>query len=180
MNGIVVYGSSYGSTKKYAEVLSEHLNFDCYSYDSVDKNTLNNYELIVYGGGLYAGGVKGLKKTVKMIDNINDKNIIIFTVGLADPTDEKNIKSIRKALKNQVPEEVYDEKNIFHLRGGIDYKKLSFIHKTAMTFLYNKVKKIPENERDATEAGIVETFNKKIDFVDFESLKELESFVLSK
>ena len=74
----------------------------------------------------------------------------------------------------------YDEKNIFHFRGGIDYKKLSFLHKTIMTLLYKKVKKTPESERNASAVGIIETYNKQVDFVDLDSLKELEEYVLSK
>ena len=42
----------------------------------------------------YAGGVKGLKNTVKALKK--DVKIIIVTVGLADVYDQENIDNIRR------------------------------------------------------------------------------------
>ena len=142
MKGLVVFGSKYGTTREYAEALAKDLNFKCYSYDEVNDEIINSYDYIIYGGGLYAGAVLGLSKTIKKINNFKDKKIIIFTVGLANPQDKDNIRTIRNNIKKQIPEEVYSEEKIFHFRGGIDYGKLSFIHKTMMTLLYNKIKNI--------------------------------------
>ena len=126
-NNIIIYGSCYGTTKKYAEELSGRLDCEAVSYENV--NDINSYKTIIYMGGLYAGGVQGMKKTLKKLSDISDKNICIVTVGLADPTDEKNIEHIRKKLKTQVSEELYNKALVFHLRGGIDYSELNFLHK---------------------------------------------------
>ena len=45
---------------------------------------------------------------------------------------------------------MFDKTAIYHLRGGIDYQKLGFAHKTMMKLLYNKVKNIPD-EKKTTE-----------------------------
>ena len=55
MNGIIIYGSHYGTTKQYAEELSKRTNIQAISYENV--NEINNYNNIIYLGGLYAGGV---------------------------------------------------------------------------------------------------------------------------
>ena len=73
-------------------------------------------------------------------------------------------------IKAQVSEELYDKAQIFHLRGGIDYSKLSFLHKKMMGMLYKKLKNIPEEERDAETSGLIETYNKQVDFVDLDTL----------
>lgn len=65
MNQIIVYGSEYGTTKRYAEKLSQASGIDAIEYE--DVKTLQNYGRIIYLGGLYAGGVKGLKRTAKFI-----------------------------------------------------------------------------------------------------------------
>ena len=46
-------------------------------------------ETIIYVGGLYAGGVRGMAKTVKKISTVKCKRFVVITVGLADPDDEK-------------------------------------------------------------------------------------------
>ena len=56
MSNIIIYGSKYGTTKKYAEKLSRRTNIQAISFENVN--------------------------------DISNKEIILVTVGLADPTDE--------------------------------------------------------------------------------------------
>lgn len=49
---VVIYGSKYGTTEKYAKWISEELNCDLFSYKSIKKDNLLNYDTIIYGGGL--------------------------------------------------------------------------------------------------------------------------------
>ena len=142
MKTLIIYGSQYGTTKRYAERFAEMTGFPVISYE--DMNALTGYERVIYFGGLYAGGVKGLKNAVKRFSL--DTKLIIVTVGLAF---------------------------VFHLRGGIDYQKLSFKHKTMMTLLYNKIKNLPEDKKTAEDKALIETFNSKVDFVDFDSLNPI-------
>ncbi len=165
---IIIYGSCYGTTKKYAEELSGRLDCEAVSYENV--NDINSNKTIIYMGGLYAGGVLGMKKTLKKLSDISDKKVCIVTVGLADPTDEKNIEAIRMKMKTQVSEELYQKAKIFHLRGGIDYSELGFLHKKMMGMVYKKAVSVPEEERDAEISAMIETYNKQVDFVDFDSL----------
>ena len=79
-------------------------------------------ETIIYVGGLYAGGVRGMAKTAK---------------------------NIRKAALRQIPKPLADRTEFYHLRGGIDYEKLSFKHRMMMKMLYEQVKKQPVGEQDA-------------------------------
>ena len=170
-NIIIIYGSCYGTTKKYAEELSGRLDCEAVSYENVSD--INSYKTIIYMGGLYAGGVQGMKKTLKKLSDISDKNICIVTVGLADPTDKKNIEHIRKNIKTQVSEELYNKALVFHLRGGIDYSELSFLHKKMMGMVYKKAVSVPVEERDAEISAMIETYYKQVDFVDFDSLDSI-------
>ena len=112
MNQIIVYGSEYGTTKKYAEKLSELSGIAALRYE--DVKTLQNYRRIIYLGGLYAGGVKGLKPTVKRIPS--DVKLLLVTVGLADVTDPENIRNIRQSIAKQVPADLLQNTVLFHLR----------------------------------------------------------------
>ena len=136
-----------------------------------EVKALSNYDVVIHFGGLYAGGVKGLKTTIKALPE--NTRLIIVTVGLADVSDEENINNIRRAIRRQVPARLMDNTMIFHLRGGIDYKKLNFKHKTMMTLLYNKAKKLPEEKKNAEVKAMIETFNSTVDFVDYRALDQI-------
>ena len=146
MNSIIIYGSHYGTTKQYAEELSKRTNIKAISFKKFNQQ-INDYDNIIYLGALYAGGVLGMSKTLKKLNNISNKKILIATVGLSDPTDEVNKNNIRNNIKNQIPKEVLEKAKIFHLRGGIDYSKLNFAHKTMMKLLYNAVKNLPNEKQ---------------------------------
>ncbi len=174
MKKLIIYGSEYGTTKTYALKFSEMTNIPLINYE--DMESLLEYDLVIHFGGLYAGGVKGLKKTIKAIKE--PTKLIVVTVGLADVNDKENIDSIRKSIREQVPESILQNTQLFHLRGGIDYSKLSFKHKTMMTLVYNKAKNLPEDKKTAEVKAMIETFNKKVDFIDFESLLPIEKSIM--
>ena len=171
MSNIIIYGSHYGTTKQYAEELSKRTNIEAISFENVKE--INDYNNIIYLGGLYAGGVLGMSKTIKKMNTISNKRIIIVTVGLSDPIDEVNKKNIRDNIKRQIPKEFFEKTKIFHLRGGIDYSRLNFVHKTMMKLLYNSVKNLPEEKQTSEDKAMIETYNKKVNFVDFSSLDEI-------
>ena len=172
MNSIIIYGSHYGTTKQYAEELSKRTNIKAISFKKFNQQ-INDYDNIIYLGALYAGGVLGMSKTLKKLNNISNKKILIATVGLSDPTDEVNKNNIRNNIKNQIPKEVLEKAKIFHLRGGIDYSRLNFAHKTMMKLLYNAVKNLPNEKQTAEDRAMIETYNKKVNFIDFSSLDKI-------
>lgn len=165
---IILFGTTYGTSRLYAEELSKRTGIEAQSYDAV--SSINDYGVIVYIGSLYAGGVQGMKKTFGKLTDVSNRKIIIATVGLADPTDPENINSIRNSIKNQLSDAVYNHATIFHLRGAIDYAKLGFKHKTMMSLLYNKAKNLPEEKKTAEVRAMIETYNKQVSFIDYESL----------
>ena len=178
MSNIIIYGSHYGTTKQYAEELSRRTNIEAISFEKV--NQINDYDNIIYLGGLYVGGVLGMSKTLKKLNNISNKKIMIATVGLADPIDEENKNNIRNNIKHQLPKEVFEKAMIFHLRGGIDYSKLNLIHKTMLKLLYNAIKKIPKEQQTAENNAMIETYNKKVNFINFSSLDKIVNEIENK
>ena len=73
MNRVVIYGSFYGTTKKYAVELAKRLEVDAIEYNEV-KN-INDYDSIIYLGGLYAGGVLGIYFFVMLIVCLSSQGI---------------------------------------------------------------------------------------------------------
>ena len=166
---LIIYGSRYGSARRYAERLAEMTGVEVVEY--TEASNIGAYDRIVYIGALYAGGITGLGKTVGKLTK--QQELIVATVGLADPTDAANVANIRASIKTQIPEHFYDESRLFHLRGAIDYKKLSLKYRMMMSLLAKKVAKMPEEEQNAETRAMLETYGKQVDFVDFNSLQPI-------
>ena len=101
---IIIYGTVYGSSKRYAEILSKKYNMEMKSFNEIKD--INIYDEIIYIGSLYAGGVLGMKKTLNKIKDLTNKKIIIATCGVADPLDTENIEVIRNNMKKKLKEEI--------------------------------------------------------------------------
>lgn len=114
-----------------------------------------------------------MKRTFRDLQNITDKKILIITVGLADPYDKENTENIRIGIKKQLSAEVYDNAVFFHLRGGIDYSRLNFKHKTMMSLLYRKAINLPKEKKTAEVQAMIETYNKQVNFIDFNELDSI-------
>ncbi len=169
---IIIYASQYGSTKRYAECLSAITGIKCVSCK--DTENIQNYERIIYMGALFAGSVLGLKTFAA---TVTSQELIVITVGLVDPQDEENIRYIRNNIKSQIPAHFYDENKIFHLRGAIDYSTMGIKHKLMMKFMHSRLSKMPEEELNAESKIILETYGKKVDYVDFKTLQPIVSML---
>ena len=71
-----------------------------------------------------------------------------------------------------MPEHILRDTPVFHLSGGIECQKLTFKHSTMMTLLCKKAK-LPEEKKTAEVRAMIETFNSKVDFVDYISLNKI-------
>ena len=82
MRKIIIYGSKYGTSKEYAIYLGLKTNITVVNYK--DLKNINKYDTIIYVGSIYASNILGLRKTFKKLNNINNKNIYIITVGMSE------------------------------------------------------------------------------------------------
>ena len=124
VKSLIIYGTNYGTAARYAEELAKRTGIQAVSFEKAVIP--EECEIIIYFGGLYSGGVKGLKETLPAIRKTDWKRFLIVTVGLADVEDAENISNIRRSLQKQLPSEIYEKAEIYHVRGGIDYQKLNF------------------------------------------------------
>lgn len=178
MNKIaVVFQSKYGTTKKYAEWIAKELSATIFERHSVKVDELEDYDTIIYGGGLYAGGVSGIDLIKKNFEKLNDKNIILFTCGLADPTDKENTDGIKKGLKKILTSQMQEKIKMFHLRGGIDYSKLGFVHKAMMAMLHRMMTKKDYNTLRNEDKEMIKTYGTVVDFTDQSTIIPIIEYV---
>lgn len=163
----------------YAKWISEALSCQLLEQKNVHTKNLEQADIIIYGGGLYAGGVSGIKLLTQNWKAISDKHVILFTCGLADPKNPDNVKHIREELAKALPEEMLSKITLFHLQGGIDYSRLSFVHKTMMAMLRKVMLKKDPSTLSKEDHQLLDTYGKQVDMTDHDSIKPLVDYASS-
>ena len=166
MNTAVIYKTKYGFTETYARWIAEDLGADLLVAEKVKTADLQNYSIIIYGGGLYAGGVSGITTLTKNFESIKDKALYLFTVGAADVTDQKNINSIRNSLSRVLTPSMMQAIKLYHFRGGIKYSEMNLTHRAMMGMMIKMVRKKPESELRAEDKMMLDTYGQDVDFTD--------------
>ena len=164
---VVVYRSKSGFTKNYATWLAERLNCTLLEGKKVTINELLDYETIIYGAGLYAIGISGIKLITKNYEQLKGKRLIVFAVG-ASPAKENIPEELRKA---NIPLEQQANIEIFYLRGGFDYNRLSPFYKFLMTLRKIQLKNIKNPDNDIK--GMLASYEHPLDFTSIKNLEPL-------
>ena len=165
----IIYKSKYGATKQYAEWIAEALNAELLEASSIKPAQLLAYDVVIYGGGLYANSING----VKLVADNSCKSLVVFTVGLTDPQTTDYTTMLAKTFK---PERLAQIK-VFHLRGSSDYEKLSFVHKGIISMVRKSGEKKAPAERTSEEQIALEAYGKKVDFTDQQAIVPLVEYV---
>jgi len=177
MNKIaVIYKSKYGNTKKYAEWIAQKSRAKLFSFKEANIGKLSTYGTIVYGGGLYASSINGVSLITRNFGALKDKNVVIFTVGLAT-TEDKEI--FRPILEKHFTEEMRKKIQFFHLRGGIDYKRLSLLHKAMMAMLRAVIIRKKPEEISEDDQIMLATYGGKVDLTDKRAIDPLVAYITS-
>ena len=171
-NIVIVYKSRYGTTKRYAEWIAEALDAPVFEASEIKPAQLMSYDLVIYGGGLYVGGIDG----VKLVAKNPCKALAIFTVGLADP----RVTNYSEFFSKHFTENQLSQIKVFHLRGSIDYKRLGLIHKGLMAMLKQQTAKKNKSELTNDDKMLLETYGKSTDFVDKASIAPIVTFAKEK
>ena len=114
MKTIIVYKSQTGFTKQYAEWISEETGFEAVELKKVSKEQIQNADRVVYGESIKADNLMNLSK----IRNMNPKNLVIFAVGLTEPSPEYPKKLAEVNQTGDIP--------LYYMHGGVRFSKLDF------------------------------------------------------
>lgn len=169
MKTIVVYKSKTGYTKKYAQWIAEELNCDI--KENAALKDIIDYDVVIFGGGMYAGGMNGVKLITKNIDRFKDKKLVLFAVGANPGKDKDMIPFWNRILTAK------QQKNIghFYLRGGFDFSKLGAGDKILMTMMKKHLQKLENPTED--DLGMLAAYDTPVDFTDRNNIRELTDYV---
>lgn len=174
MKTLVSYKSKTGFTKKYAEWIAKELSADLIDASEVTASMLSDYDCVIYGGGLYAVGINGIKLIKQNLDQLQGKKVIVFATGMS-PLRQAVIQEVMD--KNFTPEQ-QDLIRFFYFRGGFDYRKLNPLDKLLMNLLRLCIqwKKKRGKELNPDERGILEIFSEPTDYTNQSSIEKLVAY----
>ncbi len=165
MKTIVVYKSKYGYTKRYAEWIAEELSCDI--KENAAFSDISGYDMIICGGGCYAGTINGSKLITKNLARLSGKKLILFAVGSSSGADKDIIPFWEKNLTVEQRQAVAH----FYLRGGFDDSRLGSADKLLTNMLKSHLKKVKDPDEETR--GLLAAYDTPVDFTDKKRLKEL-------
>lgn len=161
MKKIVVYQSGTGFTAKYAGWIAEDLGCEAKEFKTLKPGELAGYDMVIYGGWIMGGMIAGYDKVKKL----EQKNIVVFGVGMTVPSEEVATKI---AEQNQIPQERF-----FYFEGGYNPQKLGFVQKSMMNIIKKSLLK--KADKTAEDLHTLETF-KGADNTDRYAIKGLVEY----
>ena len=154
----IVYVTNTGSTKQYAEMLSEKTGFEAVSLGEAVKSLAADDE-IIFMGWVMAGTIQGLKEAREAFGNIK----AVCAVGMSKS--EKNTAELIE--KNGITEK------LFSLQGNFHIDSLKGMYKMMMGMMLKMLKgKLKENPQPDADK-IVAAIENGIDCVSEKNLEEL-------
>ncbi|MBQ9913313.1 MAG: hypothetical protein IJO73_03690 [Clostridia bacterium] len=153
----VIYQTNTGSSKEYAELLSEKLSLPVFPLSKSDAVSAD--EEIIFIGWVMAGDIQGLSQARQKFSNI----ICVCSVGLSGG--EKSISEIKTKCSVTEP--------LFFLPGNFHLDRLTGMYKMMMSMmvkmLKSKLKEKPGADTDklmtAIETGVDQVSEEKLDEV---------------
>jgi menaquinone-dependent protoporphyrinogen IX oxidase len=165
----IIYQGKYGTTRQYAEWIAEDTGASLFETKRVKLKDIIDSDVVVFGGGLYATGIMGIKFLERHYSSLKGKRIIVFSVGASAGT-EKDRATVQAV--NLCPE-MWERVKYFHLRGALNYPAMNAWDKFLMGLLITTLKIKPEGKRDEETRAMIATYGKNTSFMDRRSLEPL-------
>jgi flavodoxin len=138
MKTIVLYQSSTGCTKKYAEDIAEGIHGDVSPLKKFKWRTLKNYDTVVFGGWVMGNTIQGIDKFFQHWKEMAGKDVILFAVGMSLPSKEGRLILIEQNLLDMYHVRFYQ------VRGSFDMQKLHFPYKFLMKYTFKRIAADPD------------------------------------
>lgn len=181
---IVLYTSKYGAAETYARWIAEALGCQAVSLDKFSKKELQGYDTVIYGGGVQAGGVRGLEQFTKWIkgdlklrqmakrgtiseaeaagSGAFDRQYYIFAVGISLDSEENRLQlrdiNFDKNWLRELP--------CFFLPGAFDPAKLAGVDKAIIKVATKMFLDKPEAQAAAEDMQVLRYFETGCDLID--------------
>lgn len=170
MNGIIVYQSKTGFTKKYAEWIQEATKFDIINCEDITGDSFSTCDLVVYGSRIHAGKLDGFKKIKKLLPN--NVKVVVFATGGTPATEEHTINlmwesSFTKDELRTIPH--------FYMQSGLNYEMMPLGDKLIMKALAKMLGN--KKNKSASESGCEQAIGHSYNAMEKEYISPLIKYL---
>ena len=162
---IILYRSKTGFSKRYAEWIAEDLGCESRSIQGMKLEDLNDYTLVVYGAGIYAGMISGIGRIKNWMEKSSQKTWIVFATG-ATPPDEGYEELV---FKSNFRKGESRPAHFFYFLSGLNYEKMGFFNR-ALIKLFSGI----AAKKNGTTRPVNQT---SVDLANRDFITELLSYV---
>lgn len=178
----VIYAGKYGSTEKYAGWIAEDTGADIFSASKCKVADVMDYDTIVFGGAIHAGGIMGFDFIKKNIGKLSEKKLLVFAVGLNVDDEEARkecvelnffrqpfaISRITGVAKRKLSENEERLSRIpcYFLKGAYDPAKVSGMDKQMMGVVKKMISGKPSLEITESEQELLKAIENGADYTD--------------
>lgn len=168
----VVYSSKYGSAERYAHWLAHALDAELLPAQGLTPQALEHFDTLLMGGGVYAGGVAGLKLLQKHPQLTQGRRVAVFAVG-ASPFEASAVENLRRRLLPGALQRI----PLFYLRGAYDESRMSLPDRTLCRILRRSLERHPPEHPEPWMTAMLECGSRRADWTDPAALQPLIDFV---
>ncbi len=169
MKKVVVFKSNTGFTEKYAHWIAESLQCDAVCLERFVISEAAQYDVIIYGGGIHAGRINGIKFIKNNVFLLAKKKIIVFATG-ATPAIREEVERFRK---DNIPDDV--DIAFFYFQSGMNYAKMGGADKLLMGML--KAVLNTKKSKSDIEQGTIDAIQNSYDYSSQSQIEPLINFI---
>jgi len=173
MKILVTYKSKTDFTKSYAEMIAKEVECQLVDFKKVTVEMMSDYDVVVFGGGLLAGMVNGLKNAKAMFEKSLAKKLVVFATGATPNNATEMIDGVWES--NLSSEELATVPH-FYMQSGICYEKMSFLNRTLMKIGASMLSK--KQDKDGFDEGFEQALKGSHDISSKEYAEPIIKYLL--
>lgn len=125
MKGLIIYYTTYGTTKKYAEWISKKTDVEIRNYKEVTDSEMQASDFLIIGSFVMAHKLIISKWLAKKEHILKNKKLFFYSVSGAKP----GSKELENIFEISIPESLLKNAHTYQFGGKIRYEDLSGFHK---------------------------------------------------
>lgn len=184
----VIFEGKYGTTEQYARWICEETGGDLYRAGQCSGKKLAEYDVIVFGGAVHAGGILGIKNLKQLYPAIADKQVLTFAVGLSvdDPETQRQCREVNfekqpsgfkqllhLPVRMTETEERFSGLPCWFFRGAYNPEKVSGTDKAMMSVVKKMIEGKRESDRTESEKELLDAIRNGADYVQRSCIEPL-------
>lgn len=169
---VIIYKSKTGFTQKYAQIAAQELGCTLLELKDASAKIMSEYDTVVFGGGLHAGTINGLKKAKEMFRQSSATQLVVFATGGTPNAAEEIVEKVW--TDNLTPEEMLSIPH-YYMQSGMCYEKMQLPDKALMKMAAIMLSK--KQDKDSYETGFEQAIRESYDISSREYVEPMIQYL---